>query len=158
MPNSVSQNQAASGAGTEEGRKPTIVPAPDAVSPELSGRPKRRRFTASEKLRILAETDRAADTGGVAAILRREGLYSSSLGDWRRQRDAGAFEALKPLKRGPKAVIASPSATELASARREITRLERRLERAEAIIEIQKKLSVLLGIALPPIDNDETPR
>jgi transposase len=91
----------------------TPLPAVEAgaASPELSARPKRRTFTAAEKLRILAETDRAADTGGIAAILRREGLYSSALTDWRRQRDAGAFEALKPLKRGPKAPVAHPLVT-----------------------------------------------
>jgi len=135
----------------------TVVPAPAAASPELTARPKRRTFTAAEKLRILGETDRAADGGGVSAILRREGLYSSSLGDWRRQRDAGAFEALKPLRRGPKVPDANPLAAELTSARREITRLERRLERAEAIVDVQKKLSVLLGIVLPPIDDDGPP-
>ena len=127
-------------------------------SPELSSRPKRRTFTATEKLRILAETDRAADTGGIAAILRREGLYSSALTDWRRQRDAGAFEALKPLKRGPKAVPANPLEAELAKARQDIARLQRRLERAEAVIDVPKKFSALLGIALPPADSDETPR
>jgi len=99
MPNIHSPLDAAAGAGTEEGRRPTIVPAPAAASPELSARPKRRIFSAATKLRILAETDRAADTGGIAAILRREGLYSSALTDWRRQRDAGAYAALKPLRR-----------------------------------------------------------
>src|ERR687897_1139442 len=116
MPNRVVEAQAAAGAGTEEGRRPTVVPAPTAANPELSDRPKRRTFTAGEKLRILAETDRAADTGGISAILRREGVYSSSLTDWRRQRDAGAFEALKP---GPKEVAINPMAAELAQANRE---------------------------------------
>jgi len=102
MPNKVVEAKVAAGAGTQEGRRPTVVPAPAATNPELSDRPKRRTFTAGEKLRILAETDRAADTGGISAILRREGLYSSTLTDWRRQRDAGTFEALRPLKRGPK--------------------------------------------------------
>lgn len=80
MPNKVAEMKITAGAGTEEGRRPTVVPAPAAASPELSDRPKRRTFTAGEKLRILAETDRAADTGGISAILRREGVYSSSLG------------------------------------------------------------------------------
>src|SRR6186997_3551238 len=119
MPNRVVEAQAVAGTGTEEGRRPTIVPAPAAANPELSDRPKRRTFTAGEKLRILAETDRAADTGGIAAILRREGLYSSTLTDWRRQRDAGAFEALKPLRRGPKPVLAQPADTDLDQLRRE---------------------------------------
>ena len=72
MPNRVVEAQAAAGAGTEEGRRPTVVPAPAAANPELSDRPK---LTAGEKLRILAETDRAADTGGISAILRREGPH-----------------------------------------------------------------------------------
>jgi hypothetical protein len=90
-----------------------------AASPELSERPKRRTFTAGEKLRVLGETDRAADMGGISAIPRREGLYSSTLMDWRRQRDAGAFEALTPGKRGPKAASANPLEAELTSARRD---------------------------------------
>lgn len=140
MPNKVAEMKITAGAGTEEGRRPTVVPAPAAASPELSDRPKRRTFTAGEKLRILAETDRAADTGGISAILRREGVYSSSLTDWRRQRDAGAFEALKPLKRGPKEVAINPMAAELAQANRENAWLKQRLAQAEAIIGIQKKL------------------
>ena len=93
---------AAGGAENEEGRRPTLVSAPPAASPELVDRPRRRTFTAADKLRILGEVDRAAP-GGAGAILRREGLYSSALTDWRRQRDAGAYEALKAIKRGPKA-------------------------------------------------------
>ena len=138
MPNRVVEAQAAAGAGTEEGRRPTVVPAPAAANPELSDRPKRRTFTAGEKLRILAETDRAADTGGISAILRREGLYSSTLTDWRRQREAGAFGALTPGKRGPKVAPANPLEAELTRARQEIARLGQRLERAEAIIDLQK--------------------
>ena len=79
MPNRVAEAQAAAGAGTEEGRRPTVVPAPAAASSELSNRPKRRTFTAGDKLRILEETDRAAGTGDIGAILRREGLYSTTL-------------------------------------------------------------------------------
>ncbi len=120
-------------------------------------RPKRRTFTAAQKLRILAETDRAADTGGIAAILRREGLYSSALTDWRRQRDAGAFEALKPLKRGPKTPVVHPLAAELAKANRENARLRQRLEQAEAIIGIQKKVASLLRIPLATPDSDGEP-
>ena len=157
MPNKTPLPATGAGAAPDIGEKPRVVAAPAAASPELSPRPKRRTFTAAEKLRILAETDRAADTGGIAAILRREGLYSSALTDWRRQRDAGAFEALKPLKRGPKAVPANPLEAELAKARQDIARLQRRLERAEAVIDVQKKFSALLGIALPPADSDETP-
>jgi transposase len=145
---------AATGAGPSGGRRPTLVPAPAAASPELSARPRRRTFTAQDKLRILAETDRAADTGGVAAILRREGLYSSALTDWRRLRDAGALGALVPAKRGPKTAEANPLAAELALVQRENTRLARRLARAEAIIDLQKKVAELLGIPLAPSDGE----
>ena len=102
MPMLDAQTDAASGAGTDGGRRPTVVPAPLAASPELAARPRRRTFTAQDKLRILAETDHATETGGITAILRREGLYSSNLTDWRRARDAGAISGLNPAKRGPK--------------------------------------------------------
>ena len=114
MPMTEPANDAAAGAGTNGGRRPTVVPAPAAASPELSDRPRRRTFTAEDKLRILAETDRAADTGGIGAILRREGLYSSNLTEWRRQRDAGAIGALTPVKRGPKTTEPNPLAADLA--------------------------------------------
>ena len=78
----------ASGAGINGGHRPTVVPAPDAPSPEISPRPRRRIFTARDKLHIFAETDRATGTGQIGAILRREGLYSSTLTDWRKARDA----------------------------------------------------------------------
>src|SRR5580658_1397027 len=102
MPMLHTPNDAEAGAAMNGGRRPTVVAAPAAASPELSDRPRRRTFTAQDKLRILAETDRAAETGGIGAILRREGLYSSALTDWRRQRDAGALSALAPGKLGPK--------------------------------------------------------
>jgi transposase len=150
-------------AAVKPGRKPTTVPPPPAASPELSPRPQRRTFSATAKLRILEETDRAADTGGIAAILRREGLYSSALTDWRRQRDAGAFEALKPLRRGPKPVVpsfacslAQPADADLGQLRRENARLRQRLEHAEAIIGIQKKVAALLGIPMASSEADET--
>ena len=98
----------AAGAEAEEGRRPTLVSAPAAVSPELSERPRRRKFNARERMRILDEIDQAGSTRGAAsAILRREGLYSSSIIDWRRQRDAGAYEGLSPVKLGPKLVEAA---------------------------------------------------
>src|SRR5271166_566107 len=82
MPMLPRQIEAAAGDGANGGRRPTVVPAPAAASPELSARPRRRSFAVQDKLRILADTDRAADTGGIGAILRREGLYSSTLTDW----------------------------------------------------------------------------
>ena len=129
----------AGGAESEQGRRPTLVSAPPAASPELPDRPRRRRtFTAADKLRILAEVDRAGPGGG-GAILRREGLYSSALTDWRRQRDAGAYEALKAVKRGPKRAPPNPLAAEHAQLLRDNKRLTLQLRRAEAVIDIQKK-------------------
>ena len=133
-------------------RRPTTVPPPVTSSPELTARPRRRSFTAEEKLRILAETDRAAQTGEIGAVLRREGIYSSLLTDWRRQREAGAFNALSPSRRGPKPAGVNPLAAELAGAKAENARLLRRLERAEAIIDLQKKVADLLGSPLLPSD------
>jgi transposase len=156
MPNTDDPIDLTNSAGMKAGRKPTTVPPPAAASPELSPRPQRRTFSATAKLRILEEADRAADTGGIAAILRREGLYSSALTDWRRQRDAGAFEALKPLRRGPKPVVVQPTDADLGQLRRENARLRQRLEHAEAIIGIQKKVAALLGIPMATSEGDET--
>jgi transposase-like protein len=156
MPNNNGLIDPTNAAGHREARKPTTVPPPSAASPEHSPRPQRRTFSAAAKLRILAETDCAADTGGIAAILRREGLYSSALTDWRRQRDAGAFEALKPQRRGPRPEVAKPAA-ERDQLRRENARLRQRLEHAEAIIGIQKKVAALLGMPMATTERDETP-
>ena len=110
----------------------------------LTSTPKRRSFTAKYKLRILDKTDQAADTGGVSAILRRERLYSSALTDWRRARAAGTLGALQPRHRGPQKAPANPLQAELAKANREVAALRRRLDQAEAIITIQKKVAALL--------------
>jgi transposase len=155
MRDRAAKTEVAAGAGAEGGRRPTVVPAPAATAPELSDRPRRRTFTVQEKLRVLAETDAAAGVGGIGAILRREGLYSSTLGEWRRQRDSGALGALTPAKRGPKPALANPLAAELAQVKRENARLARRLEHAEAIIGIQKKVAALLGIPLATPDSDD---
>ena len=96
------------GAAMSGGRRPTVMAAPVSTSPELSARPRRRTFTAKDKLRILADIDRATGTGATGVILRREGLYSSTLSDWRRQRDAGALGALSLGKRGPKTATPNP--------------------------------------------------
>ena len=142
------------GAATNGGRRPTVVAAPASVSPELSARPRRRTFTAKDKLRILADIDRAVETGGIGAVLRREGLYSSTLSDWRRQRDAGAFNALVPARRGPKAAEPNALTGKMAQLQRDNSRLTQRLMRAEAIIDIQKKVAALLGIPLAPTDGE----
>ncbi len=154
MPMLHTQNDAEAGVASDGGRKSTVVAAPASASPELSNRPRRRTFTARDKLRILAETDRAAESGGIGAILRREGLYSSTLCDWRRQRDAGAFGALTPIKRGPKTAQLNPLVAEVVSLQKDNAHLKRRLVRAEAIIAVQKKLADLLGIPMP-LNGDE---
>lgn len=148
------QTDAATGDGTDGGGRPPVVPPPVPASPELSDHPRRRTFTAKDKLRILAEADRAAATGGIGAILRREGLYSSALTSWRRQRDAGAIGGLSPAMRGPKTAEPNPLATELTRLQQDHARLTQRLTRAEAIIDIQKKVAALLGIPLAPSDNE----
>jgi transposase-like protein len=123
------------------------VEVPD---PEVILRAKRRQFSAKYKLRILTEADQCTQRGEIGALLRREGLYSSHLTTWRKQRDRGQLEGLTPKKRGRKP---DPQATELARLQRENERLKARLEQAETIIEVQKKLSQMLG--LPPAERDE---
>jgi transposase-like protein len=125
--------------------------APD---PEVVARPSRRRFTAEYKRRILREADRCPH-GQVAALLRREGLYTSHLSTWRRERDRAELKALGAKKRGRKATPPDPVAQENERLRRQVAQLERRLQQAETIIEVQKKVSMLLGIPLSPPPNDE---
>jgi len=156
MPSKIDKQTDAAGAAAEEGRRPTMVAAPAASSPELTPRPKRRTYAATEKLRILDEADRVTETGGIAALLRREGLYSSPLTDWRRHGAAGVLDALTPRKRGPTPALENPLAAELAKANRENAKLRRRLEQAEAIIAVQKKVAQLLGTPLEADDGDET--
>jgi len=153
MPMTQTPIDAEAGAATTGGRRPTVA-APASASPELAAHPHRRVFTAQDKLRILADTDRAADTGGIAAILRREGIYSSALTDWRRQRDAGAFGALTPARRGPKVAEPNPLAAEMARLQRDNARLTLRLKHAEAIMAVQKRVAELLGIPLAPSDGE----
>src|SRR6202162_2213719 len=155
MPSKEAKTNGATGIDAEGGRGPTAVPAPATAAPELLDRPRRRTFSAQTKLRVLAEIDGAADVGGIGALLRREGLYSSSRTDWRRPRGRGVLGALTPAKRGPRPTARNPLAAELAQARRENARLGRRLEHAEAIIEIQKKVAALLGIPLATPDSDD---
>jgi len=140
--------------GTEGGRSPSGVPPTGAAptwrpppDPEVPEKPVRRKFTAEYKLRILAEADRCTEYGQVGALLRREGLYSSHLSEWRRKRQEGSLGALSPKKRGPEAKK-NPLAPEVARLQRENERLQRKLRQAETIIDVQKKVSGLLGIDL----------
>jgi len=118
----------------------------------------RRRFTAEYKVRILREADRCTESGQLGALLRREGLYSSHLSTWRQQRDAGTLAGLTPKRRGRKANPDAALIAEIERLNRETLRLAAKLRQAETIIEVQKKLSEILGIPLPPPDsNGSTP-
>ena len=119
--------------------------------PEVLPQAKRRTFTAAYKLRILAEAGQCDQSGQVGALLRREGLYSSHLTAWRRQREAGQLSALGPRKRGRKK---DKQAAEMAALRRENKRLRAQLEQAELIIAAQKKLAQALEQTLSS-DGDE---
>ena len=122
-------------------------PAPD---PEVSEKPTRRQYPAEYKLRILKEADACTESGDVGALLRREGLYSSMLSTWRRQREEGSFKALSPSKRGRKAKPPNPLSRQVEELEREKRVLKARLKQAQAVIEVQKKLSEILE--LPPTD------
>jgi transposase-like protein len=111
----------------------------------------RRRYSAEYKLKILAEVDNCKNSGDIGALLRREGLYSSHLTKWRRQRAEGQLAALAPQKRGRKNLPVNPLAAEVARLQRENERLTKKLHQAETIIEVQKKISQILGIAQPEI-------
>jgi len=115
---------------------------------EVVAKARRRRFTATEKLRVLKEADGCTRPGELGALLRREGLYSSHLSAWRAARQRGELAGLTPRPRGPKVKPVDPRDRKLAEQAREITRLQARLERAEGLIEVQKKVSQLLGIPL----------
>ena len=148
-------------AGTEGGRRPTGVPAapvaPAATGeqtegqrtrrdPEVLEQAVRRRFTGEYKLRILEEAERCTEPGQLGALLRREGLYSSHLSTWRRQRQDGILSGLTPKRRGRKANRKDPLVQENQRLRAENERLRTRLKQAETIIGFQKKLSEMLGI------------
>lgn len=122
---------------------------------EVVVRPVRRRFTAAYKQRILEETDAAQGSGAIGLILRREGLYSSHLGKWRKARTNSGLAALEPRKRGPQPIPVNPLQAENDALRREKSRLLKRLRTAELMIDLQKKVSEILGITLPETGSDE---
>ena len=125
---------------------------PLAHETEVTAKAQRRRFSAAEKLRVLREADRCSKPGELSALLRREGLYSSHLSTWRAARQRGELAALTPRARGPKAKPVDPRDRKIAELERETRRLQARLERAEGLIAVQKKVAQLLGI---PLANDE---
>jgi transposase-like protein len=112
---------------------------------EVVAKAKRKQFSAAEKLRILREVDACQGSGEIGALLRREGIYSSYLTTWRRQRERGALDGLAPQKRGPKE---DPQVVENARLQRENERLREELRKAHLIIDVQKKVSQILGVPL----------
>jgi transposase len=111
--------------------------------PQVSEKTRRRQFSAKYKLDILEEADSCTQQGEVGSLLRREGIYSSHLSNWRKQRDAGALAALsKPRGRKPRS---DSGDTRIAELEHEVKRLRHKLEQAETIIDVQKKLSQMLG-------------
>jgi len=123
-------------------------------NPEVVARPQRRRFPAAYKARIIEEAQRCTQPGEIGALLRREGLYSSALTQWRRQYQAGALQGLKDDKRGRKRTRDARD-EELQRLRRENQRLNKKLRQAELIIEIQKKVAAMLGNPIETIPNGE---
>jgi transposase len=122
--------------------EPNKTKVPD---PEVVPQAKRRRFSAEYKLRILEEVDACSEPGQIGALLRREGLYSSHLTTWRRQRAQGQLAGLSPKRRGRKPSVDEALVKELDALKRENQHLQSRLQQAETIIEVQKKLSGVLG-------------
>jgi transposase len=133
-----------------------LPPGPPRPNPEVVADARRRSFTGEYKQRILAELDSAAQPGAVGALLRREGLYSSHLSTWRRERQAGILKGLTPLKRGPKSKR-NPQDEEMQKLRRENQRLNEELRKAAIVIDVQKKVGALLGWPLPKADPEEQP-
>jgi len=148
-----SEGDRSAAAGNAVAPPPPTSPRRD---PEVVAGAKRRSFTAEYKLRLLAELDTTTQPGAIGALLRREGLYSSHLVTWRRERQAGILQGLTPHKRGPKSKR-NPQAEELQKLRRDNQRLTEQLRRAEIVIDVQKKVGTLLGWPLPKADPEEQP-
>lgn len=149
----VTPKPSSNGSAPNEGEEPKAAESPDT---EVKGKARRRNFSVSYKVKILNEADACANGREVGALLRREGLYHSHLSDWRKQRDQGALEGLKPKKRGRKRKPEDPSAKKLKQLEAENRKLKKKLERAELMLDVQKKASEFLGITLKGLENDES--
>lgn len=136
-----------------EGARSATGASLGAATVEVVAKARRRQFSAAYKARILREAEACRGTGQIGALLRREGLYSSHLVDWRRLRAQGALKALAAKKRGRKPARDARD-RELARLSRDNARLRRKLAQAEAVIEVQKKLSTILGISLESDERD----
>jgi transposase-like protein len=146
------RSEATRSGGSSTVERMSSAPPREVPDPEVVARPKRRRFTAEYKLRILREADRWKGAGEIGALLRREGLYSSHLVLWRRQREEAAQTQLKSRKRGPKPKAQDPRMKQL---ERENARLQRQLKRVALLLDIQKKAGEILGIPMKNLDDVE---
>lgn len=135
-----------------EGQK-TGLAETESPDPEVTAKAKRRSFSALYKKKILAEVEAAAGSGNIGEILRREGIYSSTLTNWRKERDA-AVDGAFSRKRGPEPKR-NPLSGENEKLRRQNERLQEDLRKAELIIDVQKKVAMLLGRPLPPVPDSE---
>lgn len=156
MAQNIAETNGSSTADTERARRASAVAAVGATSAlpdaEVAMKVTRRRFSGEYKRRILEQADRCTEPGEIGALLRREGLYSSHLGKWRAQRERGVLSGLAPRKRGRKPAERSAESARLEKLERDNERLRVKLEQAELIIEVQKKVSQLLGISMPHDD------
>ena len=158
-----SKSQSGSSVGVLEGARratgetPTELPVPTPTpNPEVHPGATRRRFSAKYKRSILDQVDQCNNHGDIGALLRREGLYSSHLTNWRRQRDTGALAGLSAQTRGRKPDPAAAERHEIAKLKRENERLQLKLKKAHTIIEFQKKLSEILEIQMDTSEMDKT--
>lgn len=128
---------------------PIEGPRPD---PEVVATAKRRSFSTAEKLRILAAADACVAPGEIGALLRQEGIYSSHLATWRKQRQAAGETSALARKRGPKVDASAAQDRRVLELEKQVERLQAKLIKADLIIDVQKKLSILLGLS-----TDDTP-
>ena len=141
-------------AGRDLGMDTEVMVSSGCPEVEVLAKPKRRRFTVEYKLRILREAEKCTGRGELGALLRREGLYSSTVSNWRRARERGDLSGTGIGKRGPNAKPQDGRDRRIRELQRENKRLRSRLERAEALIDVQKKVSELLGADLHQTDEE----
>lgn len=145
--------RATGGSPSSGSKEEPLIMSP--LDPEVPEKKARRKFTAKYKLQILQEADACTEPGQLGAFLRSKGLYSSNLTTWHRQREEGLLDALSPKKRGRKEKEKNPLAQKVAELERENARLKRKLKKAETIIDVQKKISEILGISQEPTEDEK---
>ena len=146
----VSGGAEGAGCGPQPIQPPIVI-----ADPEVTEKARRRRFSAKYKLKILDEADQCSQHGELGELLRREGLYSSHLTCWRKQRREGSIQGLTPRKRGRKTQPKNPLTKRVSELERENEVLRKRIEQAELIIDVQKKVSQILGVTLETPEKSE---